>query len=142
MNTKKQTPTEQLLQITPGTFCLGAYRATTSFIERVQEEPQAAVMVHRPGMLEGEQGMLIAVCGDASDPASSREAVLFAASPLLFDVCVMLVEYAKNTCRPHLLEKLPGLLDIVELAKAASLKAIIDTQTPEEVLTRFKAEGV
>lgn len=138
MDTKKPTPTEQLLKITPGTFCLGSYKATPSFIERVQEEPQAAVMVHRPGMVEGEQGMLIAVCGDASDPASAREAVLFSAAPLLFDVCVKLVEYTK--ARPYVLQRYTGLAEIIELAMLASTKAIIDTQSIEEVLARFEQE--
>lgn len=142
----KKTPTERLLQITPGTFALGTYKATDTYFERLREEPQAAVMVYREGMEEGEQGMLMALCGDSSDPVSNREAVLYSASPELFNACVNLVEYFKNFSRklvlldnPSTLAELPELL---AAAEAATLKAIIDTQSVEEALARFTDEKV
>jgi hypothetical protein len=135
--TTSKTPTERLLQITPGTFAFGSYRATDTFIERLREEPQAAVMLYRPGMVEGESGMLMAVCGDLSDPVSNREAVLYAAAPELFDVAVNLVDYFADLANAHILLTNPVLRELVAAAKKASMKAIIDVQTPEEALARF-----
>lgn len=136
---------EKYLQITPGSFCLGTYHATTSFIERVQEEPQAAVMLHRPGMAEGEIGMLVAVCGDASDPVSCREAVLFAAAPELFEASMSIVQFFQQQPeRLILLDHTPslaGLRSLIMELRRATLKAIIDTQTPAQALARFDSNG-
>jgi hypothetical protein len=144
MNRNGKSHVETYLQITPGNLCLGTFTATASYIERVQAEPQAAVMLHRPGMAEGEQGMLMAVCGEASDPASCREAVLYAASPLLFEACMELVQFFRDPLMKGVLLNSPlatRMVDILAQAEYATVRAIIDTQTPQEALARIAANG-
>ena len=134
------TPTQKLLQITPGPFTLGTYKVSPEQLATFQSgELQAAVMILTPDMKDGEIGGLIAMCGPAADPASNREAVLFAAAPEMFDALVNLVELYANDYRR--MNEVPGLRDIVEAAKAATHKARIGDQALQEGMARIAARA-
>lgn len=134
MNPTDLTPTQRLLKITAGPYTLGTATLSASFIQNLQQGAIACVCVNTPG---SSSGQIIATCGPADDPASNREAVLFAAAPELFDACQLLTDFLNEPLNQALLNHYPRLtplLRIYEAAKAATVKAIIGDQPIEQAL--------
>lgn len=73
---------------TPGPWAPAIYNATATMIQRLKEEPQAAICLNHGA---GAQEMLVALCGDYSDRQSRADSIVIAAAPEMLHGLKMLV---------------------------------------------------
>lgn len=66
---------------TPGEWSVGVYETTETMIAHLKAKPQSCVCL----VENGQPGMVIALCGDADDPQSQRDADLLAAAPKMLE---------------------------------------------------------
>jgi hypothetical protein len=68
------------IEPTNGEWSAGVYNTTETMVERLKHKPQSCVCVVEHGM----PGMVVALCGDADDVQSQRDADLMSAAKEMF----------------------------------------------------------
>jgi hypothetical protein len=64
-------------------WVVGEYNPTQAFLERIQKQPQRAIVDNKEPFKAS--GMLIAICGDADDKESLEDAHIMSAAHDLYD---------------------------------------------------------
>jgi hypothetical protein len=86
---------------TQGKWSVGVYNTTQTMLERLQAGPQSCVCLES----NGEPGMVIALCGDATDKQSQLDADLIAAAPEMLKALERIIQSAPMVGLPLALEK-------------------------------------
>lgn len=80
---------------TQGEWSAGVYQTTDTMIERLKAGPQSCVCL----VENGEPGMVIALCGDAQDEQSQKDADLISAAPDLLAACEEVLDVVRESFR-------------------------------------------